>query len=254
MSSKQIAIVTGASSGIGRHIARGLPARYSLDELWVIARSGDKLRALREELSIPVRALPFDLTKEESISALRTLLKEEQPEIKVLVNASGYGKFERFDRIAEADAAGMVELNCRALTLVMQAALPYCQKGSIVVNIASVAAFQPVPFGAEYAATKAYVLALSRAVNKELRPRGINVLAARDGQKFRVHRAGTGGEHGKSRTFDALPHQNPAKMARKALSAGLRGRSVCTMGAFYKFYRFLAHVLPKSVLMKFTRC
>ena len=93
MSSKQIAIVTGASSGIGRRIARGLPARYSLDELWVIARSGDKLRALREELSIPVRALPFDLTKEESISALRTLLKEEQPAIKVLVNASGYGKF-----------------------------------------------------------------------------------------------------------------------------------------------------------------
>ena len=107
MSSKQIAIVTGASSGIGRRIARGLPARYSLDELWVIARSGDKLRALREELSIPVRALPFDLTKEESISALRTLLKEEQPAIKILVNASGYGKFERFDRIAETDAAGI---------------------------------------------------------------------------------------------------------------------------------------------------
>lgn len=177
MSSKQIAIVTGASSGIGRRIAAGLPARYSLDELWVIARSGDKLRALREELSIPVRALPFDLTKEESISALRTLLKEEQPAIKVLVNASGYGKFERFDRIAETDAAGMVELNCRALTLVMQAALPYCSKGSIIVNIASVAAFQPVPFGAEYAATKAYVLALSRAVNMELRSRDIRVLA-----------------------------------------------------------------------------
>ena len=66
MKKKQIAIVTGASSGIGRRIAAGLPARDCFDELWVIARSGDKLRALREELNIPVRALPFDLTKEEN--------------------------------------------------------------------------------------------------------------------------------------------------------------------------------------------
>lgn len=247
MKKKQIAIVTGASSGIGRRIAAGLPARDCFDELWVIARSGDKLRALREELNIPVRALPFDLTKEESISALRSLLKEEQPEIKVLVNASGYGKFERFDRIAETDAAGMVDLNCRALTLVMQAALPYCAKGSIIVNIASVAAFQPVPFGAEYAATKAYVLALSRAVNKELRPRGIRVLAVcpywtktdffdrANGDNVITH-------------FDCM--YDPAFIAEKTFRAMKKKKDYVVPGFVAKATHALTKLLPHSLVMR----
>ena len=58
----------------------------------------------------------------------------------------------------------------------------------------------------------------------------------------------------KSRTLDILPHQSPAKMATCALKAGLKGKSACTMGGFYKFYRFLAHILPKSLLMKWTKC
>ena len=177
MAQKRIAIVTGASSGIGKRIAEGIPARSDPDALWVIARSGDKLRALKEELPVPVRALPYDLTKQESLCAIAALLAEEQPDVRILVNAGGYGKFERFEAIAEEDAAGMLDLNCRALTLLMRAVLPYCSAGSIIVNIASVAAFQPVPYGAEYAATKAYVLALSRAVGRELRSEKVRVLA-----------------------------------------------------------------------------
>ena len=247
MSSKQIAIVTGASSGIGRHIARGLPARYSLDELWVIARSGDKLRALREELNIPVRALPFDLTKEESISALRTLLKEEQPEIKVLVNASGYGKFERFDRIAETDAAGMVELNCRALTLLMRAVLPYCSAGSIIVNIASVAAFQPVPYGAEYAATKAYVLALSRAVGRELRSEKVRVLAVCP-YWTKTDFFGRANKEGVITHFDCM--YDPAFIARKTFAAMKKKRDYVVPGFVAKATHALTKLLPHSFVMR----
>ena len=247
MKKKQIAIVTGASSGIGRRIAAGLPARDCFDELWVIARSGDKLRALREELNIPVRALPFDLTKEESISALRSLLQEEQPEVKVLVNASGYGKFERFDRIAETDAAGMVDLNCRALTLVMQAALPYCAKGSIIVNIASVAAFQPVPFGAEYAASKAYVLSLSRAVDRELKPRGIRVLAVCPywTKTAFFDRANPSGviTH-----FDCM--YDPAFIAKKTFAALKRKKDHVVPGFIAKATRALTKLLPHSFVMR----
>ena len=247
MAQKRIAIVTGASSGIGRHIARGLPARYSLDELWVIARSGDKLRALREELNIPVRALPFDLTKEESISALRTLLKEEQPEIKVLVNASGYGKFERFDRIAEADAAGMVELNCRALTLLMRAVLPYCSAGSIIVNIASVAAFQPVPYGAEYAATKAYVLALSRAVGRELRSEKVRVLAVCP-YWTKTDFFGRANKEGVITHFDCM--YDPAFIARKTFAAMKKKRDYVVPGFVAKATHALTKLLPHSFVMR----
>lgn len=177
MTQKRIAIVTGASSGIGRRLASGLPARYELDELWLIARSEDKLEELGKELSLPTRALALDLTEETSVTALRALLEQETPDVRVLINASGYGKFSRFDRMLPRDVSGMTDLNCRALSLVMHAVLPYCREGSIVVNIASVAAFQPVPYGAEYAATKAYVLALSRAVNREMKPKNVRVLA-----------------------------------------------------------------------------
>ena len=173
----KIAIVTGASSGIGKLLATGLEAHAAFDELWVIARGEEKLKALQSEVKVPVRAIPLDLTKAESVETVKALLAEEKPAVSVLINASGYGVFERFDRIPEKDVSGMTDLNCRALALMMYAVLPYCEKGSVIVNIASVAAFQPVPFGAEYAATKAYVLALSRAVNKEMKPRGIRVLA-----------------------------------------------------------------------------
>ena len=177
MAQKNIAIVTGASSGIGRLLAKELPAHCRVDELWLVARTEAKLFALGEELPVPVRAFALDLTAESSITTLQERLAAEQPVVRLLINASGYGKFERFDRIPEEDAAGMVDLNCRALTLMMYAVLPYCTQESMIVNIASVAAFQPVPFGAEYAASKAYVLALSRAVNRELRTRNIRVLA-----------------------------------------------------------------------------
>ena len=150
---KKIAIVTGASSGIGKRLAAGMPQQLSLDELWLVARREDRLLALGKELSLPVRTFALDLTKEESIAALQAALEGEQPCVKALVNASGYGIFERFDRTTEKDVAGMTDLNCRALACMMHTALPYCERGSIIVNIASVAAFQPVPFGAEYAAT-----------------------------------------------------------------------------------------------------
>ncbi len=174
---KKIAIITGASSGMGKEFLLRLAKERKLDEIWAIARSKEKLEALQKDVSVPVRAIPLDLTDVESGRKIQTLLAETQPEIAVLCNASGYGMFDRFDRISEADNLGMIDLNCRALTQLTYLCIPYLKAGSIVVNIASVAAFQPVPYINVYAATKAYVLSFSRALNRELKPNGIRVLA-----------------------------------------------------------------------------
>ena len=247
MSHKKIAIVTGASSGIGKLLAEGLPARYPLDELWLVARSEDRLLALGQKLTVPVRALALDLTKEESIARLKALLSEEAPDVRILINASGYGKFERFDRIGEEDAAGMADLNCRALTLVMHAALPHCSEGSMIVNIASVAAFQPVPFGAEYAATKAYVLALSRAVNLELRPRGVRVLAVcpywtKTAFFDRANRESV------ITHFDCM--YDPAFIAKKTFLAMKRKKDYVVPGFVAKATHALTKLLPHSLVMR----
>ena len=244
---KRIAVVTGASSGIGALLAKELPAHCPVDELWLIARSEQKLNAVGQDLFVPVRVLPLDLTREESLAAFGAQLAAEAPDVRVLINASGFGKFERFDRIGEEDAAGMVDLNCRALTLIMHAALPYCSKGSIIVNIASVAAFQPVPFGAEYAATKAYVLSLSRAVNRELRPRGVRVLAVcpywtktaffdrANKQSVITH-------------FDCM--YDPAFIVKKTFRAMKKKRDYVVPGFVAKATHALTKLLPHSLVIK----
>ena len=113
----------------------------------------------------------------------------------------------------------MIDLNCRALTAVTRCCLPYMAAGSLILNISSIASFAPTPRMTVYCSTKAYVQSFSRALREELRPRGINVLAACPGPmdtEFLLPVAGC--EHGKSRTFDALPHPEPGKNGQKGAS------------------------------------
>lgn len=242
----KVAIVTGASSGIGKLLAAGLEKHASFDELWVIARGEEKLKALQAEVKVPVRPVPLDLTDAESTERVKELLAQEKPFVSVLINASGYGVFERFDRIPEKDVSGMTDLNCRALAMMMHAVLPYCGKGSIIVNIASVAAFQPVPFGAEYAATKAYVLALSRAANRELRPRGIRVLAV---CPYWTKTAFFDRANGNSviTHFDCM--YDPAFIAKKTFRAMKKKKDYVVPGFIAKATHALTKLLPHSFVM-----
>lgn len=173
----KIGIVTGASSGIGREFVKMLDREYRLDEIWVIARRRERLEALQSAVRVPLRPLAWDLTDRESMTALRALLEDKKPDIAVLVNASGFGRFGRFDALSLSDQTDMIELNVRALTEVTHICLPYMRSGAQMYQMASASAFQPVPYIGVYAATKAYVLSFSRALNRELKNCGIRVLA-----------------------------------------------------------------------------
>lgn len=173
----KIAVITGASSGMGREFAKRLEAEGNFDEIWVIARRKERLEELKNELKTPVRAIALDLTKEESIEELKDLFEAEKPEIGVLVNASGYGKFGAFADFTLEEQLGMIDLNCKALVSVTYAALPYLTRGSEVYQIDSLSSFQPVPYIGVYGATKAFVLSFTRAINAELRNTGIKMMA-----------------------------------------------------------------------------
>ena len=164
------------------------------------------------------------------------------------------GKLCDFDTADRESQLTQVDLNCRALTAVTHICLPYMKKDSAIINISSIASFAPTPRMTVYCSTKAYVQSFSRALREELKPKGINVLAVCPGPMDTEFLGVAGCEKGQSRTFDMLPHQNPTKMADAAVRDALRGKSVCTMGLFYNFYRILAHILPKCILMKLTRC
>ena len=172
-----IAIVTGASSGMGREFVLQLSEYVKVDEIWVIARRLDALEALKEELSVPVRPLPLDLCAPESFDAVQKLLEVEKPNIRLLVNAAGFGKFGAYHKVSLRDESRMIDLNCKALVLMTRLCLPYMEAGSHILQLDSLSAFQPVPYITTYGATKAFVLSYTRAMNRELKGKGIRMMA-----------------------------------------------------------------------------
>lgn len=173
----KIAIVTGASSGMGREFVRQLHAYIQPDEIWAIARRKSALEELSAETPIPVRPIVLDLGKHESFREFAALLEAEKPEVELLVNAAGFGKFGDFQGIPLEDDLGMIDLNCKALVAMTRLCLPYMHRGSHVLQLDSLSAFQPVPYITTYGATKAFVLSYTRACNAELKPQGIRMMA-----------------------------------------------------------------------------
>ncbi len=176
---KKIALITGASSGIGREFVSQIICNYpSLDELWLISRREEALLKLRR--SFPekkIRIFPLDLSQESSFKYLEVVLKEEKPLIRILVNSAGLGKDGKIASQKWQDGCAMIDVNCKALTAVTMLCLPYLRKGSRMIQVDSGAAFFPQPGFGIYAATKSYVLSFSQTLGMELRKRKITVTA-----------------------------------------------------------------------------
>ena len=125
---KKLAVITGASSGMGLEFAKAIAQTESLDEMWLIARRLDRLLALKNVLetqypTISFRAISLDLALEESIQAYRMLLEKADCDLRILVNGSGFGKFGSFSDISMEEYAGMIDLNSKSLVLMTYASL-----------------------------------------------------------------------------------------------------------------------------------
>ena len=172
-----IAIVTGASSGIGREFALRIAEKFDINEIWLIARREDRLRSVAAQIKTASRIFALDLTKEESLDFLRKKLTEINPSVRVLVNSSGFGKFGSVESQSENDIIDMINLNVRATACIAKLCIPFMQSGSAIVNISSVSGFIPLPYLNIYSATKAFILRFSQALAKELKVKGISVTA-----------------------------------------------------------------------------
>jgi len=179
---KHIVIVTGASSGMGREFALQLDKDRQPEEIWLVARRKDRLEALATFLRPGVaRIFDVDLASQAGIETISQALileaKAGAMTVDTLVNNAGFGTYGPFTETDNAWQLSMIDVNVRGLTSLAHVVLNYMQKGSRIINVASLAAFYPLGNFVVYAATKAYVLSFTHALEAELRPRGVEVIA-----------------------------------------------------------------------------
>jgi len=172
----KIAVITGASSGMGREYVYAVDKEYNFDEIWVIARRQKLLDELKEKCKTRLRTLAWDLSLPETLDKYNALLESECPEISLLINNAGYGLFGACDEMNADNQLGIIDLNARAMTALCLLSLPYMKSGDAIINMGSNSSWQPVPYLAVYGASKSYVLSFSRALGRELRERGIHVM------------------------------------------------------------------------------
>jgi short-subunit dehydrogenase len=174
-------LITGASSGIGEAFARKLAARGR--NVFLVARSEEKLVTLCNELgrinSIRAQYVALDLSMLESPARLFEESERRGLDIDMLVNNAGFGSFGDFTKQGLARELNMIDLNVKSLVdLTYRFLRPMRERRQgTIINVASTAGFQPVPFMATYAATKAFVLSFSEALWEENRPHGVHVMA-----------------------------------------------------------------------------
>ena len=245
----KIAIVTGASSGMGREFVLQLKDYVQVDEVWAIARRTEALQKLEQECGLKVRPISLDLCDMESFTAVEQLLAQEKPDVKLLVNAAGFGKFGAYHKVSLEDDARMVDLNCKALLLMTRLVIPYMAPGSHILQLDSLSAFQPVPYITTYGATKAFVLSYSRAMNRELRSAGIRMMTMNPGWvKTEFFRHAFQTNDGEVQYFDRLYE------AKDVVATGLKDlyktKKDCSIHGFpVKFQVFLVKLVPHRFVM-----
>ena len=248
-----IAILTGASAGLGQSFFRSLVARHpDLTGIWLIARRRERLEAMAEGCPIPVTVIPADLTDPAVYDQLGEKLKADGVRVKILINNAGLGEL---DNVIDSDwrtQGRMVDLNCRALTAVTTVVLPFMERDGFVLNVCSIAAFCPNTRMTVYSSTKAYVMSFTKGLREELKPHGINALAVCPGP-MKTEFLDVANITDRSKMFKTLPYSDPDKVADRALVLAGKGRGVYTPKLLFKFYRLLAKSVPHCIMMKICK-
>ncbi len=247
-------LVTGASSGIGAEIARELARRGR--NVTIVARREDRLRTLADELvaahGVRADVRTADLTDQGSRAALVDAIAADGLGIDVLVNNAG---FSTSGPVASADVdreISMIRTDVEAVAALCTMVVPQMatRRTGGVLNVASTAAFQPLPGQAGYGASKAFVLSYSQALRAELRGRGVTVTVLCPGPVRTEFAEAAGFTDAEAES--AMPSfmwMEPAQVAREALDGLDRGRAVVIPGPANKVTAWSGHLVPRSVLL-----
>jgi hypothetical protein len=243
---KKVALVTGASAGLGVDFARQLSKRGY--RLVLAARRKDRLEALAQELG-NARAVAIDLSKANAAAKLLADVEANGEVVDLLVNNAGFGLIGKFAELDAKRLRQMIDLNVGALMDLCRAAAPGMieRKSGGIINVASTAAFQPGPKMAVYFATKAFVLSFTEALHEELKPHGIKVSCLCPGPT-RTEFGEVAGFNGNS-MFERVAMESP-----EVVEAGLAGldknHAVVVPGWMNKVTAASTRFAPRPIVRK----
>lgn len=236
-----IAIISGASSGIGREFAYQIDDK-GYDEIWLIARRYDRLLEIKNKVKTSVKILALDLLEDESFYMIEEELSKSNKKISLLINSAGVGINDYFENIDLIDDEKMIGLNITAPTKLIKISLAYMATNSIIINVASVSGFIAQPKFASYAASKSYLISLSRALNREFRDKKIHVAALCPNPvdtEFGIQNDNNLKKYGR---------EDVHKLVEKALKKAAKTDLITTHPAS-KFMLIISKIFPQSFIM-----
>jgi len=247
------ALITGASGGIGYELAK-LFARDHFN-LVLVARSEDKLRRVADELKehgVTVKTIACDLSDRSAPKSLFDQLRREEIAIDILINNAGFGTHGEFAQTPESEILGQIDLNIRALTELTRLFLPpmIARRSGKIMNVASVAGFQPGPLMAVYYATKAYVISFSEAIANEVQGSGVTVTCFCPGATHTGFARRAGIEQ--SRLF-SLGAMSADSVARDGYRALMKGRTLAIPGAHNWLIAQSSRFAPRRMVTAVSR-
>ena len=244
---ERLAVITGASSGLGREFARQLKEKGEADRFLLIARRRDRLEALAEELG-NAEVLPLDLCQEEAIEAYTAYLEERKLEVFYLVNAAGFGKFGDYRHVGAEASAAMIDLNVKATVLITHATLPHMVRGGHIIEIGSGSCFTPLPHFNVYAASKSFVLHYSKGLREEIKPLGVSVTCFCPGWVETEFLGVAKPEEGVRYPKNPKPLLKAKKVVSYAISRARRGKMLAVTNWYTKLQHMLFKLLPDRIL------
>lgn len=250
---KRTAVITGASSGMGREAAVQIAERFRyISEIWLLGRNREELKITAEmvrKAGKTPKVIAGDITDAGFVSQVVSLLSKEKAGVKLLFNSAGLGYARDFTSCDSDRWDETLRVNVLALTSFTRQVLPFVVRGGRIINMSSASAFLPQPGFAVYAASKSYVLSLSLALSRELKDRDITVTAVCPGPvdtEF-LDRCNDGGQEP---AIKKLFTAEPGPVVKKALKDSFRGRTVSVYGLPMKLVRLAGQVLPEELLMR----
>ena len=244
-----LAIITGASGGIGSEFARQLAGLGICDEFWFVARNEKRMQKLADELGVKAKIIGADLTTTEGIGKVRSALEEEKPSVSFLINASGFGNFGAFDEISEDEVIKMIDLNAKALVLLTHITIPYMELGGRIIQLGSGSCFTPLPYFNIYSSSKVFVLHYTKSLNYELKKYGVRATCFCPGwveTEFLDKSTANGNTHPKA----MKPLLKCEDVVRGCIKASIKGKAMYVTNWYTKLQHLLFKLVPDCILTK----